>query len=140
MLSFFAIELTEEQRNLLGANSKKTIIFEAELLALVISFAIWQAKLETSSLVSFIDNNSSRDVAISGVARSPVAGALVEFLLKLEMSTNITPWYTRVPTCSNVADEPSRGELEKLLARGVPRVDGSKELLDILAVLKELVG
>ena len=139
-LEFFAVELSLEQTNLLGALYKKTIIFEAELLAIVLAFAIWGKLVRSSSLISFIDNNASRDVAISGAGRNAVANSLIEFLLKLEMSNNLTPWYARVPTPSNAADEPSRGVLDGLIEQQVRRVDAKTELDDILKVLSELVG
>ena len=90
---YFSLQLSEQQRNLLGANVKKTIIFEAELLALILALATWKKQLAASALVCYIDNNSARDVAISGSARNDVACNLIEFLLKLEMSLNLTPWY-----------------------------------------------
>ena len=136
----FAVELSLEQTNLLGALHKKTIIFEAELLAIVLAFAIWGKLVRSSSLISFIDNNASRDVAISGAGRNAVANSLIEFLLTLEMSNNLTPWYARVPTPSNVADEPSRGVLDCLVEQQVRRVDAKTEFDDILKVLAELVG
>ena len=53
-------------------------------------------------------NNSARDVAISGKARSVVAAKMLECLLKLEDESSIWPWYARVPSESNPADLPSR--------------------------------
>ena len=79
-------------------------------------------------------------MAISGAGRNCVANSLVEFLLKLEMKANVTPWYSRVPSPSNISDEPSRGEVEALIDQHVDRVGAQTELSDILVVLKELVG
>ena len=135
---YFSIQLNERQRHDLGANVKKTIIFEAELLALVLAFSVWRRYLPASALVCFIDNNSARDVAISGTGRNAVASSLVEFMLKLEMSLNLTPWYARVPTTSNVADEPSRGDVEALDTEGILAIRPESELNDIFVVLSEL--
>ena len=132
---YFSVQLTEQQRFDLGANVKKTIIFEAELLALVLAFSVWRRYLPASELVCFVDNNSARDVAISGSGRNMVASSLVEFMLKLEMALNVTPWYARVPTASNVADEPSRGEVEELGSKGILAVQPESELRDIFVVL-----
>ena len=88
-------------------------------------------------LIGFVDNNSARDVAISGSGRNAVAVLLVDFLLKLEMSVCASPWYARVPTPSNIADEPSRG-VERLLEHmGSQKVDPSHELNQIMEVLGE---
>ena len=135
---YFSVQLSEQQRFDLGADVKKTIIFEAELLALVLAFSVWRSYLPASALVCFIDNNSARDVAISGTGRNAVASSLVEFMLKLEMSLNLTPWYARVPTSSNVADEPSRGDVKVLDAKGIRAVQSDSELNDIFVVLSEL--
>ena len=67
-----------------------------------------------------------------------MASSLVEFMLKLEMSLNLTPWYARVPTSSNVADEPSRGDVKVLDAKGIRAVQPDSELNDIFVVLSEL--
>ena len=138
-VAFFSIELSVEQRSSLGAEFKKTIIFEAELLAMVLAFSVWRSIIGSSSLICFVDNNSARDVAISGCGRNCVANSLVEFLLKLEMASNVTPWYTRVPTPSNVADDPSRGVVRHLIESGAKCEDPAKELQDIITILLESV-
>ena len=79
-------------------------------------------------VICFIDNNSARDVAISGAGRNLTARALVGFLLKLEMAVCAAPWYARVPTPSNIADDPSRGDLQTLLSQGVNQLDPSEAL------------
>ena len=88
-------------------------------------------------LIGFVDNNSARDVAISGSGRNAVAVLLVDFLLKLEMSVCASPWYARVPTPSNIADEPSRGVERLLELMGSQKVDPSHELNQIMEVLGE---
>ena len=60
--------------------------------------------------VAYIDNNSTRDVSISGSARTEPGRSLVSQLLEAEDTGGILAWYTRVPSHSNVADAPSRGK------------------------------
>ena len=133
----FSCCLSTEHMKLLGNDKKKTIIFEAELLALILAFAVWQRHLVAVPLIGFVDNNSARDVAISGSGRNAVAVLLVDFLLKLEMSVCASPWYARVPTPSNIADEPSRGVERLLELMGSQKVDPSHELNQIMEVLGE---
>ena len=85
-VAFFSICLDEDQLESLGVSVKKTIIFEAELLALVVAFSAWRQFFSAKSMLCFIDNNSARDVAISGSGRNATANFLVEALLKLEMA------------------------------------------------------
>ena len=136
-LSFFSVCLSKSQRDLLGAKLKRTMIFEAELLALVLAFAVWRDRLDAVPLICFIDNNSARDLAISGAGRNLVAKALIGFLLKLEMAVCASPWYSRVPTPSNIADDPSRGEVQPFLSQGVEQLDPTEALGHILEVLSD---
>ena len=122
---------------ILGAEIKKTIIFEAELLALVLAFSVWRDYVTAKSIICFVDNNSARDVAISGNGRNFTANSLIDFLLKLEMATCTTPWYTRIPTPSNIADDPSRGVVEALLAQKVSETSVQDGLREIMVALAE---
>ena len=114
LLEYFSYQLTESEMNALGAETKKTIIFEAELLAVVVATSRWATTLKHKPIVYCIDNNGARDVAISAKARSAVASLLLERLLKLEDSLGLFAWYCRVPSPSNIADNPSRGDTEGL--------------------------
>ena len=137
VVSFFSICLQVQHMSSLGADSKKTIIFEAELLALVLAFAVWKERLMAVPLICFVDNNSARDVAISGAGRNAAARTLVGFLIKLEMVVCSSPWYSRVPTPSNVADDPSRGETRELIQNGICQADPAVELDQKMDVLNE---
>jgi len=136
-VDFFSIALDKDQMEVLGAGLKKTIIFEAELLALVVAFSAWRKIISAMSVLCFVDNNSARDVAISGSGRNVTANLLIEALLKLEMATCTTPWYSRVPTPSNIADDPSRGEIHELVKNSINQTCVKEVLSDILLFLAE---
>ena len=68
----------------LGYPSRSTIIFEAELTALLVCFKVWKQHLHNRPYVMYIDNNATRDVSISGRARASPASSLVAELLILE--------------------------------------------------------
>ena len=96
----------------LGYPEKSTVIFEAELLALVLCVKVWRKIIKHRPCIMYVDNNSTRDVAISGCARTFPGSALVALLLHMEDSACVTAWYSRVPSSSNPADAPSRNSLE----------------------------
>ena len=98
----------------LGSGHKKTIIFELELLAVCCAFKVWSQVFRSSPLVVYVDNNSARDVAISGSGRSESAKTLLNALLCVEQSEGILPWYQRIPSPSNIADLPSRERCEEI--------------------------
>ena len=114
-LGFFSFCASESVRAALGEGVKKTIIFELEFLALLVALVHWKDLFRNRPLVCHLDNNTARDIAISGKGRSPIAHALVTALLTLEDAGEIRCWYTRVPSPSNVADEPSRRLCQSLI-------------------------
>ena len=126
----FSIQLSQAQIALVTSGDQKTPIFELEVLALVAAVTLWESKIARSQLVCYLDNNGARDVTIRGYSQYEPATLFVEVLLSLEERAEICPWYARVPSRSNPADEPSRN---KPLAN-VPMTnsDGMKSLMDDL--------
>ena len=59
-------------------------------------------------IVSYIDNDAARFALISGVSKKDVAGLIVEEVACVESELGIAPWFGRVGTESNLADEPSK--------------------------------
>ena len=137
----FSFCLSQEQIGLLGGLVKQTIIFEVELLALIVAFVLWKNVISNSPVVFYVDNNSARDVAISANSRSLLIAGLVEQLLRVEDFAACFCWFSRVPSPSNPADEPSRGDIASLQDLGIPLVDVSDIVADCLSTLKVfLVG
>ena len=115
--SAFSFCLSASDLSKLGYPSKKTIIFEADLLAVIVSFVLWQRVLKGRPCVAYVDNNGTRDVCISGSARTSPGKELVEKLLAVEDSAGVVSWFARVPSSSNVADGPSRGSCDDVDAK-----------------------
>jgi len=121
-LRHFSYCLDKNDLAVLGfPDHKQTVIFEAELIAVIVAVKLWKDDLLDRPVVIFVDNNSARDVAVSGSARTVTPLKLVNLLLTLEDEFSIIPWYARVPSKSNPADEPSRSdkEIESLGQRAV---------------------
>ena len=57
----------------------------------------------------FIDNNAVRDCLISAKASGDIANRLLECVLQNETDNGFLMWFARVPSKSNIADDPSRG-------------------------------
>ena len=98
-LSRLSFPLDVDMRAALGEQTKRTIIFEAELLALVCAMKLWVRYLAWSPVVAFVDNNSARDVAISAKARSVTAKGLVSEYLEAEYDFGVIPWVCPVQLC-----------------------------------------
>ena len=107
---YFSLCLAEDELKRLGVPKKMTVIFESELLAVLPAIKVWSSFLVAQQGVCYIDNNSARDVSISGVAKNDCAVVLLENLIAEEMSCSAYMWYARVPSPSNISDGPSRGD------------------------------
>ena len=134
LVAAFSFPLDVSMRAALGEQTKRTIIFEAEFLALVCAMKLWVRYLAWSPVVAFVDNNSARDVAISAKARSIAAKGLVSEYLKAEYDFGVIPWVCRVPSPSNCADMPSRKHCEHISwGKKMVRCENPKEcIMDIL--------
>eukprot|EP00435_Cladocopium_sp_Y103_P041947 s405_g11.t1 len=126
-LSAMSYGLNLDELGVLGYLPKSTIIFEAELLALTVCLVLWKKFLRHRPCVAYIDNNSTRDVAISGAARTSPGAQLVAKLLANEDACGAVMWFARVPSASNIADAPSRQSSEGISAKLV-----SKDLVRIV--------
>ena len=90
-LKFFSLELTKDQRKALGEGCISSIIFEAELCAAILAMVLWKDVLCGRPVVAYIDNNSVRDVLISGSARNRMAIALTKLYLTVESLSRSYP-------------------------------------------------
>ena len=114
----FSSPIPSSLKRQLGENTKRAIIFEAELTAILCGLMLWAEQLSHAPVVVYVDNKSARDIAISGAARSKTANDLLEVLLGIEMQAGVTAWYQRAPSPSNIADEPSRELCSELSING----------------------
>ena len=123
IVQYVSEELPQDVLIFLMSSGKKTIIFELEMLAIVYAMTVWESFLRGSHVVFYTDNNAVRDAVIACSTSSSLAMPILDRLLKLEYALDIFPWYTRVPTDSNVSDDPSRGVcdfLDQCQAERVP--------------------
>ena len=134
----FGFNLRGDDLRRLNPSGKKTIIHECEFLAVAIALRSWKQRLRAKQVVCFIDNNAVRDSLIATKSTGEVAGKILECVLHDETDNGLMMWFARVPSKSNIADDPSRGCC-KLLERLGLRL-GSKEMkvdvgswLDIVA-------
>ena len=116
-----SIPLSFADLEILGYPAKSTVIFEAELLALVLCVKIWKKALCHKPCVMYVDNNSTREVSISGSARTHPRSAMVGLLLQQEDSACVKAWYSRFPSESNYCDPPSRNSSEGIHVEFLPQ-------------------
>ena len=101
---------SDEQISSLGRSHKKTIAFGAEMVAVILAIRLWMERVRNAMVICFIDNNLARDIAISASGRSSLSMALIASPLQSKHRGAFFPWYARVPSPSNPADRPSKGD------------------------------
>ena len=132
-VSFFSFELKGDTLKHLNPTGKKTAIFQCEFFAVLVALKAWGEKLSSRQVVFYVDSDGVRDVPISCNTADAVGSVLLTTVLELDEALAISWWFTRVPSKSNIADNPSRGEINDLLA-----VKSKHEQVEPIEILQTL--
>ena len=132
-VSLFSFELNGDSLKYLNPSGKKTAIFQSEYFAVLVALKAWGEQLSSRQVVFYVDNDGVRDVLISCNTADPVGSVLLTNVLELEGALAISSWFTRVPSKSNIADIPSRGEINDLLA-----VKAKHEQVEPIEILRKV--
>ena len=112
---WFGIQLSLKSLSSLLGNDRQTVIGELETLSVAVAFILWGPSVASSKLLVFIDNEGSRFSLIKGYSTAPAITRICALASNALDSYCIMPWYSRVPSLSNLADLPSRDVGHKLL-------------------------
>ena len=118
---FFSAKLPDSLLPLINVTGRKTIIFECEFFAVLCALQIWRDLIQRSNIVIHTDNDAVRDCFISCHTTSENTIPILDACLDLECELECNTWITRVPTESNIADDPSRLVVQKLVDCGCVR-------------------
>ncbi len=128
-LNHFCCILPEDMVATWGPAGKQEYIFEAEVLPFAVALQVWRSQLAGKCVFVLIDNEAAMSVWISGNAESAVARKILHNGAMLEAAIDVHLYFARVPTHSNIADDPSRGRFEELLRHGSEQTCVDHELL-----------
>lgn len=134
MKSWFSLPLGEPDIKPLLPNKAETGIGELEAFAVVLALQLWSVHLASCECVLYMDNEGARFSLIKGCSAAwSVTKICHVFAVLCEENTTL-PWCARVPSCSNVADHPSR-------CVGSPLLPGHLEVVtsDVRGKFAELV-
>ena len=92
---------------LLPLNSVNAI-GELETIAVALAFLLWTEELTSRCVVSYIDNEGAKFSLIRGCSKSPVLARISQWVATLCERHTVLPWFSRVPSSSNIADPPSQ--------------------------------
>jgi hypothetical protein len=86
----------------------KQVIAVMEALPVLIARLAWEARLLHRRAFYFIDNDAARSALIKGHSSASTINLMLKRDALLAAATPSFPWYSRVPSAINIADEPSR--------------------------------
>ena len=89
---------------------KKQIIGQAELYPAICARKLWKEKIKGRDVIHFVDNDRARIALIKGASPCFESAWLVQSFWTDESESDCRSWIARVPSRSNIADGPSRGD------------------------------
>ena len=98
-------------------------IYELEIFPVLLALRVWQRRLVNTQVVFYLDNDAARSGLIRAEGSTELAQKLISEFVILEKQLRIFPWFARVPTASNPADDASRLNFNTPWLVGVPRPD-----------------
>ena len=101
---------------------KQQLVFECELLPYLLSLQLWSTLLRGTDLLVFIDNDAARASLAKSFTRKEEGARIVHEAVHLEEQLDVQAFFMRVPTFSNIADGPSRGDFSAVFRMGGRRV------------------
>ena len=108
---FFQGEIGTPLKTILTLNGqKKQIVGQAEILPCLAARHIWTDRMKGRPVLCFIDNDAARYALIKGSSPTPDSAWLSAMYWEKETAVGSYSWFERVPSPSNIADAPSRGE------------------------------
>jgi hypothetical protein len=102
-------ELSEAWLPLVGDQ----LIGQVELFPIMVTKLLFHDLFKGRRCIYFIDNDSARDCMIKGFSPSITSLSIVSLFNRYESLSPAYNWFTRVPSFSNPADLPSRGQAQK---------------------------
>eukprot|EP00434_Breviolum_minutum_P016189 symbB.v1.2.014265.t1/scaffold1033.1/size247163/3 len=115
VVAWFGLQLSLTQLQPLLVEDRQTVIGELETLAAAAALRVWCRTLASTKLLLFIDNEGARFSLIKGYSKAPAITSICGMASRVLDEFCIMPWYSRVPSFSNIADLPSRDVYTPLL-------------------------
>eukprot|EP00435_Cladocopium_sp_Y103_P070794 s702_g36.t1 len=91
---FFSCPLDSDKHTILGEQSKKQIIFEAETLCAVLAHMLWAPELEDSKSFLYVDNEGTKFCLIRGSSENDFVDMLAQIFAENEISVK-TLWINK---------------------------------------------
>ena len=88
---------------------------DLEPYAVAAARLLWHQHLAGQHVVFHVDNYGAMDAFVKGSSTSKHVRDILRAFERCEATRPTWPWFSRVPSASNCADDPSRGALDKFV-------------------------
>ena len=105
---FFGTLVGDPVVRLWSRDAKEQLIGQAELLPVLLAKTTWRDSFVNRPCLTFIDNESARYSLMRGYSPVLDSSRIISESWTLDAELGSASWFARVPTCCNVADDPSR--------------------------------
>ena len=96
----------------------KFVINALEVLPVLFVRRMWANRLLHSRTFIFIDNDGARHSLMKAYSKSEAIQKVLRNIVSIQAEAPAYVWYCRVPSHSNIADAPSRGDISALVEGG----------------------
>ena len=118
----FGLKLPDSLTSKFEKDSKHPI-YELEIFPILLALRVWQRHFLDAQIVFYLDNDAARSRMIRAEGSTRLTQSLISEFVKLEKQLKVFPWFARVPTASNPADDASRLNFNTPWLVGVPKPD-----------------
>ena len=94
--------------------NKRQLVTEAELLPVLLSKRHWFNHLKHSKVIFWVDSEPAKFSLIRGMSDTITCNHIVQACNHLTVELQCNEWFSRVPSKSNPADDPSRLVFDKV--------------------------
>ena len=125
IISWFSLHVPAARFDAWFLQGRKNLIGEFETLTVAIALRLWGKWVTSSQVMIYIDNEGAKFALIRGYSDSAAISLICQFVALQLDDKCVLPWYSRVPSVSNLADYPSRKIKHQFLedSKCIPEVE-----------------
>ena len=114
----------------------KFVINALEVLPVLFIRRLWANRLLHSRAFIFIDNDGARHSLMKAYSKSQSIQKVLKGIVSIQAEAPAYVWYCRVPSHSNIADAPSRGDVSALVMEGAIQDEVPEGYWDLAEMVK----
>ena len=78
-----------------------------EAFAVLIAYSLWESTIGQQAVLTFVDNDAAKYALAKGTSPCDMMAQIIDAIMQVAISFRALTCYERVPSKSNIADDPS---------------------------------